>query len=171
MSHTPPTSPQQSHTAAPPLQDTCGVLGSPEGHRTPARQPVEFQGQIYHHLPDQLAAQLAALPPMPAPTQHHAWTPLTSVLSPAPAFTRSTLVASGSGSGSGSGSSCAAASVSVYATGSATVVAPDLSTNPPFPLSYPNRQYHHLPADLAAQLATLPPPPQRRELFNGPDAS
>ncbi|KAI9510710.1 hypothetical protein F5148DRAFT_1147377 [Russula earlei] len=59
------------------------------------------------------------------------------------------------GSGSGSGSAAAA----VYRSGSGSLSTPDLTTNPPLPHS--NRQYQYLPADLAAQLAALPPPLKR----------
>ncbi|KAI9508646.1 hypothetical protein F5148DRAFT_1148889 [Russula earlei] len=63
------------------------------------------------------------------------------------------------GSGSGSGSGSVAASASVYESRSGSVSTPDFATNPPFP--YPIRQYQHLPANLAAQLAAIPPPQQR----------
>ncbi|KAI9451440.1 hypothetical protein F5148DRAFT_1290133 [Russula earlei] len=61
----------------------------------------------------------------------------------------------------GSGSTSAAAA-SIYGSHSGSVSTPDLATNPRFPLPHPNRQYQHLPADLATQLAALPPPQQQR---------
>ncbi|KAI9512687.1 hypothetical protein F5148DRAFT_1145881 [Russula earlei] len=157
MSDTPPTSPQQSQAAARQAERASRTLGSPEQRRTPAststaRQPVHFQGQVYNHLPANLAAQLAALQPMPAPPQRRG---RPSLLAPPPIITRSHSAAPGSGSGSGS----VAASASVYESRSGSVSTPDFATNPPFP--YPIRQYQHLPANLAAQLAAIPPPQQR----------
>jgi hypothetical protein len=90
MSNTPPTSPQQYQAAGRHAERASRTLGSPEQRRTPAntstaRRPITFQGQTYHHLPADLAAQLAALPPMPAPPlQHHGQTPATSLLAPPP---------------------------------------------------------------------------------------
>ncbi|KAI9437115.1 hypothetical protein F5148DRAFT_1294337 [Russula earlei] len=161
MSGTPPTSPQQSQAAACQAEHASCTLGSPEQRRTPAststaRQPVHFQGQVYNHLPANLAAQLAALRPMPAPPQCRGQP---SLLAPPPIITRSHSAAPGSGSGSGPGSCSVAASASVYESCSGSVSTPDFATNPPFP--YPIRQYQHLPANLAAQLAAIPPPQQR----------
>ena len=41
----------------------------PFGGPAPPVAPPTYNGQIYHHLPANLAAQMAALPPMPAPAQ------------------------------------------------------------------------------------------------------
>ncbi|KAI9445840.1 hypothetical protein F5148DRAFT_1153661 [Russula earlei] len=89
-------------------------------------------------------------------------TPATSLLAPPPIITRSHSAAPGSGSGSTS------AAASIHGSHSGSVSTPDLATNPLFPLPHPNRQYQHLPADLAAWLAALSPPPQQRGYFNCP---
>jgi hypothetical protein len=71
-SETPPTSPQLAQQAACHEEHNLCIMGSPEQRRTPT-VPVAststlatYGGQTYHHLPANLAAQLAALPPMPA---------------------------------------------------------------------------------------------------------
>jgi hypothetical protein len=74
---TPPKSPQRSQQAARQLERNSRTLGSPENCRTPAAPPVPslrpptLNGQEYHHLPANLAAQLAALPPLPVPIRSH----------------------------------------------------------------------------------------------------
>jgi hypothetical protein len=72
---TPPTSPQLAQQAAHHEEHNLHTIGSPEQCRTPAIPSAPgpsalatLDGQIYHHLPANLAAQLAALPPMP--TRH-----------------------------------------------------------------------------------------------------
>ena len=77
MSDPPPSSPH--HLAARQLEHSRCSMCSPEHHRTPAPssvssnfsvQPPASNAQEYHHLPAQLAAQLAALPPLSAPHRH-----------------------------------------------------------------------------------------------------
>jgi hypothetical protein len=70
---TPPTSPQLAQQAARHEEHNLRIMGSPEQRRTPAIPSAPgpsalatFGGQTYHHLPAHLAAQLAALPLMPA---------------------------------------------------------------------------------------------------------
>jgi hypothetical protein len=81
MSSTPPTSPQCSQAAGRQAERANHIIGSPEQRRTPAgpsvpstaaaapslppRGPVTFQGQTYQHLPPDLVARLAQLPPLP----------------------------------------------------------------------------------------------------------
>ena len=72
---TPLTSPQRSQQAARHQERNQRTMGSPEQRRTPTAPPFPMapipQGQRYTHLPPALAAQLAALPPMPQPTRRH----------------------------------------------------------------------------------------------------
>jgi hypothetical protein len=65
---TPPTSPQLAQQAARHEERNLRIMGSPEQRRTPAGPSTSAAatGPVYHHLPADLAAQLAALPPMPA---------------------------------------------------------------------------------------------------------
>jgi hypothetical protein len=89
---TPPTSPQLAQEAACHQEHNLYTIGSPEQRRTPARPSAlpppalpTFHGQTYHHLPADLAAQLAALPPLPSrhlqwPTTH----PQTNTMQPNP---------------------------------------------------------------------------------------
>jgi hypothetical protein len=81
MSSTPPTSPQRSQAAGHQAERANRIIGSLEQRRTPAgpsvpstaaaapslppRGPVTFQGQTYQHLPPDLVARLAQLPPLP----------------------------------------------------------------------------------------------------------
>jgi hypothetical protein len=75
---TPPTSPQRSQHAARHQERSQRVMGSPEQRRTPATPapapaplPLPtYNRQTYHHLPPDLAAQLAALPPLPIRSRH-----------------------------------------------------------------------------------------------------
>jgi hypothetical protein len=64
---TPLTSPQLSQQAARLEERNQRIIGSPEQRRIPTAPPgpVTFNGQTFHHLPSNLAAQLAALPPIP----------------------------------------------------------------------------------------------------------
>jgi hypothetical protein len=71
---TPPTSPQLSQHAARELERSSRALGSPQNRRFPATAsssavPSTFNGQPFQHLPANLAAQLAALPPLSVPPQ------------------------------------------------------------------------------------------------------
>jgi|SRR5712672_692736 len=72
------------------------VIGSPEQYRTPAipsnisastsvSHSITFNGQVYNHLPANLAAQLAALPPIAGPSRPRHSTIVTShqILNPA----------------------------------------------------------------------------------------
>jgi hypothetical protein len=70
---TPLTSPQLSQQAAHLEERNQRIIGSPEQRRIPTAppQPVVFNGQTYHHLPSNLAAQLAALPPIPPMRVRH----------------------------------------------------------------------------------------------------
>ena len=70
-SATPPTSPQLAQQVAHHEERNLRIMGSPEQHRTPtvpsaSTASVTFGGRTYHHLPANLAAQLAALPSIPA---------------------------------------------------------------------------------------------------------
>ena len=72
---TPPTSPQLSQHAARELERSSHALGSPQNRRFPATAtaaavPSTFNGQPFQQLPANLAAQLAALPPLSVPPQH-----------------------------------------------------------------------------------------------------
>jgi hypothetical protein len=69
-SATPPTSPQLAQQAARHEEHNLHIMGSPEQRRTPtmpsaSTASVTFGGRTYHHLPANLAAQLAALPSIP----------------------------------------------------------------------------------------------------------
>jgi hypothetical protein len=78
MPSTPPTSPQRHQEAARHAERSARLMASPEQRRTPtgpsaastsAPPPPSVAqappGQLYTHLPANLAAQLAALPPLP----------------------------------------------------------------------------------------------------------
>ena len=68
VSGTPPTSPQRIQHAARHQERNQRLMGSPEQRRTPtAPAPLPlptFNRQIYSHLSADLAAQVAALPPL-----------------------------------------------------------------------------------------------------------
>jgi hypothetical protein len=68
---TPLTSPQRHQQASRHQERNQRLIGSPEQRRTPAisNNPIMFNGQIYNHLPANLAAQLAALPPIAGPSR------------------------------------------------------------------------------------------------------
>jgi len=74
ISVTPPTSPQRHQQATRNQECTLRQIGSPEQRRIPAvpphppaAAPVTVHGQTYTHLPANLAAQAAAIPPHPNP--------------------------------------------------------------------------------------------------------
>ena len=66
---------QHIPTAIPPIPSTSSTL-------PPPRQPSVFNGQIYHNLPANLAADLQALPPLPVRPQRRGCRPVASVLAP-----------------------------------------------------------------------------------------
>ena len=86
-----PTSPQLHQQASHYQEHNQCIMGSPEQRRIPAtfsnststHHPSVFNGQAFHHLPAHLAAQLAALPPMPGPLWHPTLRPFTQMLNPA----------------------------------------------------------------------------------------
>ena len=51
--------------------------------RLPPRQPITFNGRVYHNLPPELAAMAAALPSTSAP-RRRGHRPAASVIAPAP---------------------------------------------------------------------------------------
>jgi hypothetical protein len=73
-------------------------MGSPEHRRTPTDQstsaaplplppnpaPITFEGRTYSHLPQELAAQMAAVSSFPAPPQHCGHPSATFALAPPP---------------------------------------------------------------------------------------
>src|SRR5258708_2085974 len=70
----PPISPQRHQQATHNQERTLRQIGSPEQCRIPAiplhppaAAPVTVHGQTYTHLPANLAAQAAAIPPHPNP--------------------------------------------------------------------------------------------------------
>jgi hypothetical protein len=133
-SATPLTSPQLAQQAARDEERNLRIMGSPEQRRTPTVPSIPtstlatYGGRTYHHLPANLAAQLAALPPMPA-------RPLSTL---APSTSAST---------------------------SAPAPAPALASTSTFG---GHQTYSHLPANLDAQLAALPPIPTRPSLAGPP---
>src|ERR1700759_1589084 len=52
-----------------PAHLTSSATPAPSVSSTSASAPVTFNNQTYHHLDPFLAAQLAALPPMPTPVR------------------------------------------------------------------------------------------------------
>jgi hypothetical protein len=80
---TPLTSPQRHQHAGRHQERLERVVGSPEQRRVPAPPPLTFSisapmpgpsvpvagPSVYRHLPAHLAAQLAALPPLPQPSR------------------------------------------------------------------------------------------------------
>ena len=106
MPSTPPTSPQCHQEAARHAERTSRLMASPEQRRTPAGPsaastsapfalppppiaqassggPVTFGEQTFHHLPPNLAAQVAALPPL-RPVAPRRGRPSASTLAPPP---------------------------------------------------------------------------------------
>ena len=87
----PPTSPQLHQQASHYQEHNQRVMGSPEQHRVPAtssyststHQPSIFNGQVFCYLPAHLAAQLAALPPIPQNSRHSTLAPFVQNLNPA----------------------------------------------------------------------------------------
>jgi hypothetical protein len=69
---TPLNSPQCSQQAAHIEERNQRIIGSPEQCRVPSAPscPITFDGQTYHNLPTDLAARLAAAPPIPPVTRH-----------------------------------------------------------------------------------------------------
>jgi hypothetical protein len=100
MPSTPPTSPQRDQAAGRHAEHLSRIMGSPEQRRTPAapsstlsaaaapslpsREPVTFQGQTYHHLPPELAAQIASTSSISTAPQQHRRSLAAPLLAPAP---------------------------------------------------------------------------------------
>ena len=87
----PPMSPHLYQQASRYQERNQRIMGSPEQHRIPAtssnststHQPSVYNGQVFHHLPAHLAAQLAALPPIPQPLRRSTLAPSPQILNPA----------------------------------------------------------------------------------------
>ena len=87
----PPTSPQLHQQASHYQEHNQHVMGSLEQCRVPAtssyststHQPSIFNGQVFCYLSAHLAAQLAALPPIPQPLRHSTLAPSPQILNPA----------------------------------------------------------------------------------------
>ncbi len=103
MPSTPPTSPQRDQAAGRHTERLSRIMGSPEQRRTPAAAPsalsaasasaapslpsggpVTFQGQIYHHLPPELAAHVASMSSVSTAPQRHRRSLAAPLLAPAP---------------------------------------------------------------------------------------
>ncbi|KAI9429430.1 hypothetical protein H4582DRAFT_2065258 [Lactarius indigo] len=93
MHVTPPTSPQHSQHAAHQQEHDSHQMGSSKNCCTPVAptlpRPPTLNGQEYHHLPANLAIQLAHIPPHPMPLRRcpcclHGSAAASSMLPPAP---------------------------------------------------------------------------------------
>lgn len=99
MPSTPPTSPQCDQAAGCHAERLSRIMGSSEQHRTPtaapalsaaaaaplpSREPVTFQGQTYHHLPPELAAQVVGISSVSTAPQEHRHSLAAPLLTPAP---------------------------------------------------------------------------------------
>ena len=162
---TPPTSPQHHQQAGHDQECTLRQMGSPEQCRTPAvplhppaPPSVVVHGWALSHLPADLAARAAAIPPHPTSFRMHgrgrAHAPLQQ--HPFPLPPPPPPVASGSGLGSGS---AAPVLGPAFVPSSSSVPLPPISTSSS--TAHPSEQIlNH--AELAARFAALPPLPLQR---------
>ena len=67
---------QNTTSAVPPIPSTSSTL-------PPPGQPSTFNGQVFHHLPSNITALLAALPSIPAP-RRHGRRPAAPIIAPTP---------------------------------------------------------------------------------------